>query len=348
MVKLTQTVNRGGCAAKLPAGELSAFLKKLRPYRPKELVLGSETLDDACLWDNGDGRYSIQTLDFFTPIVDSPRDFGAIAAANSVSDIYAMGGTPTLALTILAFPAQSLPLELIEPLMEGAIEVLSRGKIALGGGHSIDDDTLKLGFSVSGFVEKNSAWKNSGSRPGDVLILTKPLGTGTITSMIKSGDSNPSWVASAIQSMTTLNDITEPALRKALAHVNAATDITGFGLAGHAMQMAQASGVSFSIDTSSLPSLPGALECLAREHLNRAHYSNAKYVQDQVSYTAAITMKTALKWLTVDPQTSGGLFLSVPRAHAKEAVTALKDRFQHAAVVGEVRDTIPSIAIEFI
>jgi selenide,water dikinase len=341
-IRLTQTVNRGGCAAKLPAGELAAFLKKLSPYRPKELAVGSETLDDACLWDCGDGRYLIQTLDFFTPIVDSPHDFGAIAAANAVSDVYAMGGTPSIALTILAFPAQKLPMELIEPLMQGALDVLNRGKIALAGGHSIDDDTLKLGFSVTGFVEKDQAWRNSGARAGDVLILTKPLGTGTITSTIKSGESNPDWVRSAIQSMTTLNDIS--ALRSALRSVHAATDITGFGFAGHAMQMAAASGVEFSIDTKSLPVLPGALECIEQEHLNRAHYSNAKYVETRVKYSGAGT-DTSLKWLTVDPQTSGGLLLSLPKADAPAALRALRDRFEHSAIVGEVRAAEPGSSV---
>lgn len=330
LIKLTQTVNRGGCAAKLPAGELSAFLKKLKPYRPAELAVGSETLDDACLWDTGDGRYLIQTLDFFTPIVDSPRDFGAIAAANAVSDVFAMGGTPTLALTILAFPAQKLPMELIEPLMQGALDVLNRGKIALAGGHSIDDDTLKLGFSVSGFVSRERAWKNSGARVGDVLILTKPLGTGTITSTIKSGESNPAWVAEAIRSMTTLNDISGLPLES----VNAATDITGFGLAGHSMQMAQASGVSFKIDTGALPALSGALECIAAENLNRAHFSNAKYVEARVEYGTRVDENH--RWLTVDPQTSGGLFLSLPAKKAQEALRALKDRFPFAAIIGEV------------
>lgn len=328
-IRLTQTVNRGGCAAKLPAGELSSMLKKLKMYRPPELAVGVEKMDDASLWDLGDGRYQIQTLDFFTPIVDDPRDFGAIAAANAVSDVYAMGGTPTLALTILAFPAQKLPLELIEPLMEGALDVLNRGKVALAGGHSIDDDTLKLGFSVNGIVTKDRAWTNSGARPGDRLILTKALGTGTITSTIKSGESNPDWVRSAIQSMKTLNDVTHLPLK----NVHAATDVTGFGLAGHGMQMAAASGVSFKIDLKALPALPGALECIRDEFLNRAHHSNAKYTEPHVSYPSG---DEALKWLTADPQTSGGLLLSVPQGEAQMILRALKEHFPAASLIGEV------------
>jgi len=345
-IKLTQTVNRGGCAAKLPAGELAAFLAKLRPYRPVELEVGSETLDDACLWDTGDGRYLVQTLDFFTPIVDSPRDFGAIAAANAVSDVYAMGGKPSLALTILAFPAQKLPLELVEPLMEGALEVLNSGRIALAGGHSIDDDTLKLGFAVTGFVEKDRAWKNSGARAGDALILTKPLGTGTITSTIKNGESNPQWVEAAIRSMKALNDITGLPLES----VRAATDVTGFGLAGHAMQMARASAVNFLIDTRALPALPGALECLRQEHLNRAHATNARYVERAVSYSASVASDPALKWLTVDPQTSGGLLLCVPARQAPAALRAIRERFTEAVLIGEVRPATgsPGMCVEFV
>lgn len=335
-IRLTQTVNRGGCAAKLPAGELSSFLSRLKSYRPTELAVGAEKLDDACLWDCSDGNYLVQTLDFFTPIVDSPRDFGAIAAANAVSDVYAMGGIPKIALTILAFPAQKLPLSLIEPLMEGALDVLNEGKIALAGGHSIDDDTLKLGFSVSGFVPKSRAWTNSGALPGDALILTKALGTGTITSTIKTGDFNPNWVRTAIESMKKLNDISSVALQKALQTVHSATDITGFGLAGHAMQMAQASGVRFEIDTESLPVLPGALECIDQEFLNRAHYSNAKYVENRIDYSEVLSAR--LKWLTVDPQTSGGLFLSLPQSQAKNALSALRERFPEARVIGRVTE----------
>jgi selenide,water dikinase len=336
-IKLTQTVNRGGCAAKLPAGQLASFLRKLTPFRPSELLVGAETLDDASLWDLGDGRLHIQTLDFFTPIVDSPRDFGAIAAANSVSDIYAMGGAPTLALTILAFPARTLPIELVEPLMEGAIEVLNRAKVALAGGHSIDDDTLKLGFSVSGIVRSDRAWKNSGARPGDVLLLTKALGTGTITSTIKDGSGNPEWVRAAIESMTLLNDVTP----LGLDFVHAATDITGFGLAGHAVQMAEASQACLQIDVGALPILPGAIECIEREFLNRAHYSNQSYVESRAIYE---DVSQSMRWLTVDPQTSGGLLLSVPSSRAAEAERELRLRFPMTRRIGEV---VPGPGVQF-
>ncbi|MCC7440698.1 MAG: selenide, water dikinase SelD, partial [Bdellovibrionales bacterium] len=166
-IRLTETVVKGGCAAKLPAGELRKFLGALELKHPRELAVGTDTLDDACLWDLGDGRYLVQTLDFFTPIVDDAVEFGAIAAANALSDVYAMGGQPATALTILAFPSSTLPGELIGLLMKGAVDKIHEAGACLAGGHTIDDDTIKLGFSVSGFVAKERAWTNAGARPGD-------------------------------------------------------------------------------------------------------------------------------------------------------------------------------------
>lgn len=236
-IRLTETVKKGGCAAKLPAGQLRQVLLNLSIPKPKELAVGTETMDDACLRDLGDGRYMIQTLDFFTPIVDDARSFGAIAATNALSDVYAMGGEPKVALTILAFPTAHLPLELLEPLMEGALERITAAGACLGGGHSIDDETLKLGFSVTGFVDKADAWTNAGAKAGDVFILTKGLGTGTLMSALKSKKAKPQWIEEAISSMTLLNQVRD--LIKGET-IHAATDITGFGLAGHGLQMCRA------------------------------------------------------------------------------------------------------------
>ena len=337
-IRLTQTVKKGGCAAKLPAGELKEVLSGLSIYRPKELAVGHETMDDACLWDLGDGRYLIQTLDFFTPIVDDPFDFGAIAAANSISDIYAMGGLPATAMTILAFPGSELSLELIRPLMDGALSVLSKAKTALAGGHTIDDETLKLGFSVSCFVDKNRAWTNSGARPGDVLILTKGLGTGTITAALKKSEAKPAWVQAAIRSMTTINDIVE-AVRS--IDVHSATDITGFGLAGHCYQMALASHCSFDINLDSLPWLTGASDCLQSGFLTRAHTTNAKYTEAKIEWK--LTGNSQENWpdwkrkIIFDPQTSGGLLLTIPKSAAKKALDIIQELgFAQANMIGEV------------
>ncbi len=329
-IRLTETVKKGGCAAKLPAGTLRAFLGGLRMQRPPQLSVGTESLDDACLWDLGNGDYLVQTVDFFTPIVNDARDFGAIAAANSLSDVYAMGGEPRLALSVLAFPGATLPLELLTPLFEGALEKIHESGACLAGGHTIDDETLKLGFCVTGFVAQAQAWKNSGARAGDALILTKALGTGTLTSALKSGALQDADLVEAIASMSQLNRV-----RDLLGEVpvHAATDITGFGLAGHALQMSEASGVRFRMATDPLPKLGRALECLEREILNRAHKTNADYTQNRVSWE---TLTPAERWLTLDPQTSGGLLLSVPAPRAAECVERLRARFRSCAVVGRV------------
>lgn len=329
-IRLTETVTKGGCAAKLPAGQLRHFLSKLDLRRPRELLVGTETLDDACLWDLGNGQLMVQTLDFFTPIVDDARDFGAIAAANAISDVYAMGGQPKTALTIMAFPASKLPLELIDPLMQGAVEKINESGACLAGGHTIDDETIKLGFSVTGFVQKGKEWTNAGARPGDVLILTKGLGTGTITTALKIREAKDAWIESAITSMKTLNralDLLEG------IDVHAATDVTGFGLSGHSLQMAQASRVRFEMDATRLPTLVGALDSIRDENLNRAHKTNAEYAEGKVDFT---NIDPALRWLALDPQTSGGLLLSVPAEQAGRAVDSLRRRFPLVSTIGRV------------
>lgn len=334
-IRLTETVAKGGCAAKLPAGQLREFLSVLKLPKDPSLLVGTETLDDACLWDLGNGTLLIKTLDFFTPIVDDPKDFGRIAAANALSDVYAMGGDPKIALTILAFPSSKLPFELILPLMEGAVEKIAEAGAVLGGGHSIDDDTLKLGFSVTGFVDKARAWTNAAAKAGDCLLLTKGLGTGTITSALKNGKASPLWVEAAVRSMCRLNDA-KKYLRGISVH--AATDITGFGLAGHALQMAQASKKCFQINLSRLPTISGARESLDLKILNRAHRTNLDYVKSHVRYDS--TDETG-QWLSVDPQTSGGLLLAIPREEARKALQSLSEAFPMTCIIGQVEEHEP-------
>jgi selenide,water dikinase len=329
-IRLTETVVKGGCAAKLPAGQLKQVLQALTLPKPRELLIGTETMDDACLWDLNDENCLVQTLDFFTPIVDDARSFGAIAAANAISDVYAMGGEPKIALSILAFPSARLPFEILQPLMEGALEIITAAGACLAGGHTIDDDSLKLGFSVTGFVKKSEAWSNAGARPGDALILTKGLGTGTITSALKSKKAEARWIEGAIHSMCTLNKTRD---LLGTASIHAATDITGFGLAGHALQLCRASHVGATIQLKDLPVLEGAMECLEFGVLNKAHHSNAAYVAEAVQYDGATT---AQRWLTVDPQTSGGLLLAVDATDADALVQRLRERFPLAARIGTV------------
>lgn len=330
-IRLTETVQKGGCAAKLPAGQLRDVLARLSLQRPPALSVGTETMDDACLWDLGNGQMLIQTLDFFTPIVDDARDFGAVAAANALSDVYAMGGTPSIALSILAFPSMTLPIEILEPLLGGALEMIHEAGACLAGGHTIDDDTLKFGLSVTGFVETGRAWTNSGARVDDVLILTKPLGTGTITSALKRKEVDEQYVRAAISSMTTLNRV--PDLLADIA-VSAATDITGFGLAGHGMQVARASGVRLRLQMENIPLLPGARDCLERKIINRAHKTNGEYIAGEVSGPGAEIELN--RWILTDPQTSGGLLLSIPEQDADSALQKLKSRFPSTARIGRV------------
>jgi len=329
-LRLTQTVKKGGCAAKLPAKDLRTVLEGFGASPPKELIVGMGDMDDAALWDLGNGLCQIHTTDFFTPIVDDPSDFGAIAATNALSDIYAMGGSPQTALCILGFPLDTLPLNILRPLMEGANRVIQDSGACLAGGHSIENPSLIFGFAITGTVEKEKVWTNSAAREGDVLILTKGLGTGTITSGLKIDQSKPEWVDAAVSSMTTLNravDLMEP------FDIHAATDVTGFALAGHALQMAQASGKTFLIDMNRVPAIHGALESISNGVLNKAHRTNQLYAQDYVSYQNCSQSQI---WLSVDPQTSGGLLLAIPSEQAEAAVTRLKTRFPFTATVGKV------------
>jgi selenide,water dikinase len=329
-IRLTETVKKGGCAAKLPADELRSVLAGLKLDTSKELLVGASTMDDAAVWDLGDGRCLVQTLDFFTPIVDDPYDFGAIAAANAISDVFAMGGEPKTAMSILAFPSAQLPLELLKPLMQGAIDKIQEAGANLVGGHSIDDETLKLGFSVTGFVRRERCWTNAGLQVGDVLILTKPLGTGTITSALKSKKASEASIAQAIASMKLLNRV--PELLDGIA-VSAATDVTGFGLAGHVLQMARASRVSVEITVTNLPMLQGAMDLLRSEILNRAHRTNLRYVEPEVDFS---DIPAEYRWATLDPQTSGGILFAVPAEQAQLALDRVRRRFPHSSMVGRV------------
>ncbi len=334
-IRLTETVKKGGCAAKLPADELRHVLQDLDLKSSSELLVGASTMDDAGIWDLGDGRGMVQTLDFFTPIVDDPYSFGAIAATNALSDVYAMGGTPKTAMTILAFPSATLPMEMLKPLMQGAIDKIHEAGAFLVGGHSIDDETLKLGFSVTGFVNTKKIWSNAGLKVGDRLILTKPLGTGTITSGIKLGRSSPEAVNDAVTSMSMLNSV--PEILQDIA-ISGATDITGFGLAGHVLQMARASAVTVEIDTQELPVLSGTMELLQAEVLNRAHRTNMRYVEDEVDF-GSVTQ--AHRWLTVDPQTSGGILLAVPEHSAEHVLSLVRTKFPRSTFIGRVRSKGP-------
>lgn len=331
MTKLTQTVKKGGCAAKVPAMILREILAgvKFPPLIPGVAVDGA-LFDDAAIFNLTDDLAMVQTLDFFTPILDSPYDFGAVAAANSLSDVYAMGGRPKTCMAILAAPLATLEPHVIQAVLQGASDVIALSKSSLVGGHSIDDDTLKFGLSVTGLVHPQKVWKNDGAKAGDTLILTKPLGTGTLCAGLKRESYSEEQIRQAIDSMKRLNNVID--YLPDLDCIHAATDITGFGLAGHSMQLAQASNVSVHFEFSTLPLFELTLASLQAGHLTKAHRSNDEYTQKNLRHTLSELEKMVL----FDPQTSGGLLLSVASHKAQEVLKALAPHFPGVAVVGTV------------
>jgi selenide,water dikinase len=335
MMKLTQTVQKGGCAAKVAAAELRKILQNVSfpPSHPQLMIDGS-LFDDAAVYKITSDLAMVQTLDFFTPIVDSPYLFGQIAAANALSDVYAMGGTPTTAMAILAFPLISLPQEVIVQVLQGASDKIKEAKACFVGGHSIDDDTLKFGLSVTGFVHPEKIWSNQGAKEGDILLLTKALGTGTITASLKRQETTEQDIHEALQSMATLNNVKDFLNTTQIQAIHAATDITGFGLAGHGMQMAKASNVSFEIETQKLPLLPRSLEFIEKSFLTKAHRTNREYTEQDVDFSA---LSKSLQSLAVDPQTSGGLLLSVSADQAESIGQSLKKAFPQTQMIGSVK-----------
>ncbi len=334
-IKLTQTVQKGGCAAKVAALELRKILAQVEfPETPKELLVGAATFDDAAVYQVNAETALVQTLDFFTPIVDTPRTFGRIAAANALSDVYAMGGKPSTAMAIFAFPLATMDTSVAVEVLQGASDAVRESGAALVGGHTIDDDTLKFGLSVTGFVHPKKIWSNAGAQAGDVLILTKALGTGTLTAALKRGEATEEDIQDALASMGQLNDVPTRLPENLLSAIHAATDITGFGLAGHSLNMARASDVSLELNCEKLPRFTRALEFIEKGFLTKAHRTNAEYVHSEARFG---DLPAELQKLLFDPQTSGGLLLAVEPSAADEIVAILKPRFEFTRVVGSVR-----------
>lgn len=333
-IALTQTVQKGGCAAKIAASELRQILSQVKfPIPHPALLVDGGLFDDAAIYKVTDEIAMVQTLDFFTPIVDSPKLFGRIAAANSLSDVYAMGGRPKTAMGILAFPLATMPSSVVVEVMQGASEVISEAKANFVGGHSIDDDTLKFGLSVTGFVHPEKVWSNAKAQVGDVLILTKGLGTGTMTAALKRREASEQDIQEATTSMGTLNNALDYLSDELANAIHAATDITGFAFSGHSMQMAKASQVGFKVQFESLPKFSGVMDYLEKGFLTKAHRSNAAYTESGVQ-TASLSDLQRL--LLHDPQTSGGLLLAVQKEQANQILQQLQKGFSKAAIVGEV------------
>lgn len=300
--------------------------------KDKDLLVGLETSDDAAVYKINDQTAIIQTLDFFTPIVDDPYLFGQIAATNSLSDIYAMGGTPKLAMNIVCFPDSLDPSVLTDILRGGQDKVIEAGALLVGG-HSVSDDEPKYGLSVTGFVHPDKVLTNNNAKPGDVLILTKPLGLGIISTAIKGDMVDESSYKEAIKVMTTLNKYPKEAMDR-VKSINSVTDITGFGLLGHSLEMAIGSQVSIVINSSKIPIIPKAEEYANMGLVPGGAYSNKKHIGDKVYFEEYIS--ETMKDILYDPQTSGGLLISVAKEFADDLMEELKDNPTDYAIIGEV------------
>lgn len=304
----------------------------LPKFHDENLIVGVETSDDAAIYKVSDDLALIQTLDFFTPIVDDPYLFGQIAAANSLSDVYAMGGEPKTALNIVGFP-NCLDPQILGKIMEGgASKVLEAGAV-LAGGHSVQDDEPKYGLSVTGFVNPNKIFKNYGSNPGDVLILTKQVGSGLINTAIKAEMAEQKWIDEVVTVMASLNKKAKEVVEN--YSISACTDITGFGLAGHAMEMAASSKVTFEIDVTKVPYLDGAIETAKMGLVPAGTYANKDYISHDVKMD---NIEEYYIDVLFDPQTSGGLLVSLPENEVENIMKDFekKNMDTKIAIIGKV------------
>lgn len=309
-------------------------LDGLKIWQSSDVIEGIATYDDAGIY-RIDGRTAlVQTVDFFTPVVDDPYAFGQVATANALSDVYAMGGRPATALNILCVPAGDLPLDDLHKILQGGADKLKEAKCSLLGGHTVIDKELKFGCAVTGLIDPADVWSNAGAKPGHRLVLTKYLGTGILCSALKQGKLDADTIAEVTKSMATLNRAACEAARQ-VGGISAATDITGFGLAGHTAAMAKASGVTIRIDTARLPIFPQAIALAKGGLKTRGDKSNRAPLKGR--YETSKSVEPVIEDLCFDPQTSGGLLLVVAPDKLEALVSALKGvNSLAAAVVGEV------------
>jgi len=302
-----------------------------QPFDPN-LLVGFDKADDAGVYRLRDDLALVQTLDFFTPIVDDPFDYGRIAALNSINDVWAMGGTPITAMAITCFPKKGVDFSILTEIMRGGLAVLTQNKVALVGGHSVDNEQIMFGYSVTGVIDPNQVATNAGARPGDAIILTKPIGTGVISTGIKFGKALPEVVAESIATMLTPGKYAAEAITK--FHLKAATDVTGFALLGHAWEMACASCVTIEIDSARVPLIKGALELAVQGLLTSGDKTNREYAGAEVEVAA--TVDPNLVKLFYDPQTAGGLLLSISEEKAEDLLTELRRHYPDAEIIGRV------------
>jgi selenide, water dikinase len=375
-LRLTETVKAGGCASKLSPAVLDKVLGKLPRQHDPNVLVGFDHADDAGVYKIAPGIALVQTVDFFTPIVDDAYTFGQIAATNALSDVYAMGGRPITALAHVCFPADG-DLEVLEQILAGGLSKMMEANCTVVGGHSVRDEETKFGYSVTGLVDPSRVFTNGGAKPGDRLLFTKSLGTGVISTAIKSGTAKPSWIDAAVASMTTLNKTASevintfcnavdyvgadlrpspsnskqgsapPDARPAISDthpIHSLTDVTGFGLIGHSREMALASNVSLRFRIGQIPLLEGALDCLRAGNVPGGLKNNRDFAECVVGYGDRISEE--LRSMLFDPQTAGGLLIAVAPENSPDLIQALQAAGVPAVEIGEVLEpTKPLIAI---
>lgn len=333
-IDLMQLTENGGCSAKLPAAKLQEIVSQIPVLQSENLLVGNDTADDALVYRIDAETALIQTIDFFPPLCPDPFDFGQIAAANALSDIFAMGGTPLTALNVVMFPSAHMDISILQEILQGGAEKVKEAGAVLAGGHTIDGDLPVYGLSVTGRAHPRDIITNAAAKPDDLLVLTKGIGTGIITAAQRIGEASKPVYNSAVQSMKQLHGDALPAMRE--AGVSCATDITGFSLAGHALEMAKASGVTFSIDSSSIPLLPGVNELLELGCIPGAAFRNLSYVDSGLSIADSVAYNR--KMACVDAQTSGGLLLCVKPEQVEALVQKLLDAgYAYTAIIGAVQ-----------
>jgi selenide,water dikinase len=313
---------------------LDSVLGKLARQHDPNVLIGFETADDAGVYQLTPELALVQTVDFFTPIVDDPYVFGQIAATNALSDIYAMGGRPISALTLVCFP-DSGDLKVLEEMLAGGLSKMIEAHCTVIGGHSIRDEEIKLGYAVTGTIHPQRVLANSGAQAGDRLIFTKAIGTGVISTAIKRGQAEAAWVRDAVRSMTALNKAAAEIVTSSPGfEVHGMTDVTGFGLIGHAREMAIGSKVSMRIHASRVPLLDGAVECVRAGYVPGGLKANRTFAESCVTFEEAVPEET--RTLLFDPQTAGGLLISIAEKDAERLVAALRNSAIDAVAIGEV------------
>lgn len=337
-IKLTSLSSKGGCGCKIGPADLAQVLRYL-PQAPSnpDLLVGLDTSDDAGVYRLNDELALVQTVDFFTPIVDDPYDFGQIAAANAISDIYAMGGKPLTVLNIVAFPISTLDKRILSEILRGAADKVQEAGATLVGGHSIDDKEPKFGLAVTGLIHPDKVRTNAGAKPGDRIILTKPIGVGILTTSIKKEQLSPEETKQVTRVMTTLNKTAAETMERYQVH--ACTDVTGFGLIGHALEMAKGSGVELTIMQKDVPLLPRVRELAEKGFVPGGTKNNFAHVQSDVTFPEELDQID--RWILCDAVTSGGLLISVAGDQADELLEQLRHAGVDASIIGYVGEGQP-------